>query len=102
MFGLTVGKTVVEKDEFPKPATTMDGLYKLRPVFDKESGTVTAGNASGTNDGAAAVVVTSRALAEKNGFARPMAKIVGWAHIGVDPAIMGTGPIPAVRKAVSG
>lgn len=92
------GDTVIENDEYPKPETTMEVLAKLRPAFAKD-GTVTAGNASGINDGAAAVVVMSAAEAAKRGV-KPLAKIVSWATAGVDPAIMGTGPIPASRKAL--
>ena len=77
---------------------TAESLSKLRPAFDKE-GTVTAGNASGINDGAAAVVLMSADEAEKRGIA-PLAKIKSWATAGVDPAIMGTGPIPASRMAL--
>ena len=76
----------------------MEILGKLRPAFDK-NGTVTAGNASGINDGAAVAVVMSAAEAAKRGI-KPLAKIVSWATAGVDPAIMGTGPIPASRKAL--
>jgi acetyl-CoA C-acetyltransferase len=93
------GDVVVEADEYPKPETTMEILGKLRPAFDK-AGTVTAGNASGINDGAAALVVMSAAEAAKRGVA-PLARIVSWATAGVDPAIMGTGPIPASRKALA-
>jgi acetyl-CoA C-acetyltransferase len=92
------GDVVVENDEYPKPETTFDVLQKLRPAFAKD-GTVTAGNASGINDGAAATVVMSAAEAAKRGIA-PLARIVSWATAGVDPAIMGTGPIPASRKAL--
>jgi acetyl-CoA C-acetyltransferase len=92
------GDVVVENDEYPKPETTFDVLQKLRPAFAKD-GTVTAGNASGINDGAAAAVVMSAAEAAKRGIA-PLARIVSWATAGVDPAIMGTGPIPASRKAL--
>ncbi|WP_237217146.1 acetyl-CoA C-acetyltransferase [Falsiroseomonas oryziterrae] len=92
------GDVVVTDDEYPKPETTMEILAKLRPAFSKE-GTVTAGNASGINDGAAAVVVMSAAEAAKRGVT-PLAKIVSWATAGVDPSIMGTGPIPASRKAL--
>ena len=92
------GDVVVESDEYPKPETTFDVLQKLRPAFAKD-GTVTAGNASGINDGAAAAVVMSAAEAAKRGIA-PLARIVSWATAGVDPAIMGTGPIPASRKAL--
>ncbi len=92
------GDVVVENDEYPKPDTTVEVLAKLRPAFDK-NGTVTAGNASGINDGAAAVVVMSAEEARRRGI-KPMARIVSWATAGVDPSIMGTGPIPASRKAL--
>ncbi|HEU0155506.1 MAG TPA: acetyl-CoA C-acetyltransferase [Stellaceae bacterium] len=92
------GETVVEDDEHPKHGTTVEVLAKLRPAFDK-NGTVTAGNASGINDGAAAVVLMSAEAARKRGVA-PLARIVSWATAGVDPAIMGTGPIPASRMAL--
>jgi acetyl-CoA C-acetyltransferase len=92
------GDVIVENDEYPKPETTFEVLQKLRPAFAKD-GTVTAGNASGINDGAAAAVVMSAAEAAKRGIA-PLARIVSWATAGVDPAIMGTGPIPASRKAL--
>jgi acetyl-CoA C-acetyltransferase len=84
------------QDEFPRAGTTADGLGKLRPAFDKE-GTVTAGNASGINDGAAAVVVMSEAKAKELGLT-PIARIKAFSTAGVDPAIMGTGPIPASTK----
>ena len=92
------GETVVEVDEYPKAGVTAEGLAKLRPAFDKE-GTVTAGNASGINDGAAVVVLMSADEASKRGV-EPLARIVSWATAGVDPAIMGSGPIPASRKAL--
>ncbi|WP_022727633.1 acetyl-CoA C-acetyltransferase [Fodinicurvata sediminis] len=92
------GESVVEEDEYPKHGTTAESLAKLRPAFDKE-GTVTAGNASGINDGAAAVVLMSAKEAEKRGLT-PLARIASWATCGVDPAIMGTGPIPSSRKAL--
>jgi len=92
------GDTVVDTDEHPKADTTAEGLAKLRPAFAKD-GTVTAGNASGINDGAAVVVLMSAAEAEKRGI-EPLARIVSWATCGVDPSIMGTGPIPASRKAL--
>src|SRR6267378_4504222 len=92
------GDTTVDTDEHPKHGTTVDVLAKLRPAFDK-NGTVTAGNASGINDGAAAVVLMTAAEADKRGL-RPLARIVSWATAGVDPAIMGTGPIPASRMAL--
>ena len=92
------GDTVVADDEYPKHGTTLESLAKLRPAFDKE-GTVTAGNASGINDGAAAVVLMGADEAKRRGI-EPMARIVSWATAGVDPAIMGTGPIPASRRAL--
>jgi acetyl-CoA C-acetyltransferase len=93
------GDVVVSQDEYPKPETTAEVLAKLRPAFNKE-GTVTAGNASGINDGAAAVVVMSAEEARRRGIT-PLARIVSWATAGVDPSIMGTGPIPASRKALA-
>lgn len=93
------GDVVVDDDEYIKEGVTAEGLGKLRPAFDRKEGTVTAGNASGINDGAAAVVLMSGANAEKRGIA-PLARIVSWAHAGVDPSIMGTGPIPASKKAL--
>lgn len=92
------GDVVVSEDEYPKPETSMEILGKLRPAFAKD-GTVTAGNASGINDGAAALVVMSAAEAERRGI-KPLARIVSWATAGVDPSIMGTGPIPASRRAL--
>src|SRR5437762_10872307 len=92
------GDTVVDTDEHPKHGTTFEVLAKLRPAFDK-NGTVTAGNASGINDGAAAVVLMTAEMAQRRG-AKPLARIVSWATAGVDPAIMGTGPIPASRLAL--
>ncbi len=92
------GEVTVRVDGHPKHGTTEDILSELRPAFAKD-GTVTAGNASGINDGAAAVVVMSAAEAERRGI-EPMARIVSWAQAGVDPAIMGTGPIPASRAAL--
>ena len=92
------GDIVIDKDEYPKAGVTAEGLAKLRPAFDKE-GTVTAGNASGINDGAAALVLMSADEADKRGI-DPLARIVSWATRGVDPAIMGTGPIPASRAAL--
>lgn len=87
---------VMTKDEFPKAGTTAQGLGQLRPAFLKSNGTVTAGNASGINDGAAAVVLMSEEVATKKGI-NPMARIVAVAQAGVEPDIMGTGPIPAVE-----
>jgi len=92
------GETIVDTDEYPKAGVTAEGLGKLRAAFAKE-GTVTAGNASGINDGAAAVVMMSAEEAEKRGVT-PLARIVSWATAGVDPSIMGTGPIPASRQAL--
>ncbi len=92
------GDTIVEVDEYPKHGSTIESLQKLRPAFDKE-GTVTAGNASGINDGGAAVVLMTADEAAKRGIT-PLATIKSWATAGVDPAIMGTGPIPASRKAL--
>jgi acetyl-CoA C-acetyltransferase len=92
------GDTVVDTDEYPKHGTTVETLAKLRPAFDKNGG-VTAGNASGINDGAAAVVLMNAADAAKRGLT-PLARIVSWATTGVDPAIMGTGPISASRLAL--
>jgi acetyl-CoA C-acetyltransferase len=92
------GDTVVDNDEYPKAGVTMEGIGKLRPAFDKE-GTVTAANASGINDGAAALVLMRASEAAKLGKT-PLARIVSWGQAGVDPAIMGTGPIPASRAAL--
>ncbi|MEO1793223.1 MAG: acetyl-CoA C-acetyltransferase [Pseudomonadota bacterium] len=92
------GDVVVEEDEYIRAGATLEGMQKLRPAFQKD-GTVTAGNASGINDGAAAVVLMSAAEADKRGIAS-MARIVSWAHAGVDPSIMGTGPIPSSKKAL--
>ena len=92
------GDVVVDTDEFPRFGATVDGMAKLRPAFSKE-GTVTAGNASGINDGAAAVVLMTADEAKRRGLT-PIARIRSWAQAGVDPAIMGTGPIPASRKAL--
>jgi acetyl-CoA C-acetyltransferase len=92
------GDVVVDADEYPKHGTTLEAISKLRPAFDKE-GTVTAGNASGINDGAAAVVLVKASEAAKLGKT-PLARIVSWAQAGVDPKIMGTGPIPASRAAL--
>jgi acetyl-CoA C-acetyltransferase len=92
------GDVVVDTDEYPKAGVTIDSIAKLRPAFDKE-GTVTAANASGINDGAAALVLMKASEAAKLGKT-PLARIVSWAQAGVDPAIMGTGPIPASRAAL--
>jgi acetyl-CoA C-acetyltransferase len=92
------GDIMVDADEYPKHGTTLETLKKLRAAFDK-NGTVTAGNASGINDGAAAIVLMSDKDAAKRGI-KPLARIVSWATAGVDPAIMGSGPIPASRAAL--
>ena len=92
------GETIVETDEYPRHGVTAEALGGLRPAFDKE-GSVTAGNASGINDGAAAVVLMSAEDAAARGV-KPLARIVSWATCGVDPSIMGTGPIPASRRAL--
>ncbi|MBI5013988.1 MAG: acetyl-CoA C-acetyltransferase [Deltaproteobacteria bacterium] len=92
------GDVVVDTDEFPKHGSTMEGLSKLRAAFDK-AGTVTAGNASGINDGAAALVLMTAAEAAKRGLT-PLGRIAAWATEGVDPKIMGTGPIPSSRRAL--
>ncbi|MEI6285120.1 MAG: acetyl-CoA C-acetyltransferase [Bacillota bacterium] len=92
------GETVFATDEFPRAGTTIEALTKLRPAFNKE-GSVTAGNASGINDGAAAILVMSEEKALELGL-KPLARIVAYASGGVDPSIMGMGPVPAVRKAL--
>ena len=92
------GDVVVSEDEYIRHGATMEGMTKLRPAFDKE-GSVTAANASGINDGAAALVLMSGAEAERRGL-KPLARIVSRATAGVDPSIMGTGPIPASQKAL--
>lgn len=92
------GDLTVDADEYIRHGATLESLSKLRPAFDKE-GTVTAGNASGINDGAAATLLMSEAEAARRGI-EPLARIVSWATSGVDPAIMGTGPIPASKKAL--
>jgi acetyl-CoA C-acetyltransferase len=92
------GDTVVEDDEYIRHGATLDAVAKLRPAFSKD-GTVTAGNASGINDGASAMVLMRMSEAEKRGVT-PLARIVSWATAGVDPSVMGSGPIPASRKAL--
>jgi len=92
------GDVVFDADEYPRHGASLEGMAKLRPAFDKE-GTVTAGNASGINDGAAALIVMSADEAAKRGLT-PLATIKSWATAGVDPAVMGSGPIPASRKAL--
>ncbi|TIL25347.1 MAG: acetyl-CoA C-acetyltransferase [Mesorhizobium sp.] len=93
------GDTIVDQDEYIRHGATIEAMIKLKPAFDKE-GTVTAANASGINDGAAAVVLMTEAEAAKRGIT-PLVRIVSWATAGVDPQIMGTGPIPASRKALA-
>ncbi len=93
------GDTVVDSDEYIKHGVTLEGLAKLRPAFDPKEGSVTAANASGINDGAAVVVLMTAAEAKKRGI-KPLATIKSWAQAGVDPSIMGTGPIPASKKAL--
>jgi acetyl-CoA C-acetyltransferase len=92
------GDVIVDADEYPKHGTTLDAITKLRPAFNKE-GTVTAGNASGINDGAAAVVLMKASEAAKANR-KVLGRIASWAQVGVDPAIMGSGPIPASRAAL--
>jgi acetyl-CoA C-acetyltransferase len=93
------GDVIVDADEYPKHGTTAESLAKLRPAFDK-AGTVTAGNASGINDGAAALVLMTDKEAARRGL-KPLARIVSWATAGVEPAVMGSGPIPASRAALA-
>jgi acetyl-CoA C-acetyltransferase len=93
------GDTIVDQDEYIRHGATIDAMTKLRPAFDKD-GTVTAANASGINDGAAVAVLMTEAEASRRGIT-PLARIVSWATAGVDPQIMGTGPIPASRKALA-
>ena len=93
------GDIIVDTDEYIRDGATLDAMAKLRPAFSKD-GTVTAANASGLNDGAAALVLMSAATAEKRGLT-PLARIASWATAGVEPAIMGSGPIPAARKALA-
>ncbi|WPO83270.1 3-oxoadipyl-CoA thiolase [Chryseobacterium sp. JJR-5R] len=88
---------IFDKDEFIKPASSMEGLGKLRPAFKKEGGTVTAGNASGMNDGAAALILASEEAVKKYGL-KPKAKILGSSVAGVEPRIMGIGPVEAIQK----
>ena len=95
---LKKGNTTFNKDEHPRATTSLDTLSRLRGAF-KKHGTVTAGNASGINDGAAAVILMSKEEAEKRGL-KPLAEIKSWASCGVDPSIMGTGPIPSSKKAL--
>jgi len=92
------GDITFAQDEGPRAGTVMDSLSKLKPAFTKD-GTVTAGNASGLNDGAAALVLMTEEDATKRGLT-PLARIASWATVGVDPAIMGIGPVPATKKAL--
>jgi acetyl-CoA C-acetyltransferase len=89
--------TVVERDEHPRPETTLEGLAKLRPVFDGATGTITAGNSSGITDGGSALILMSESRANAEGR-EPLARIVSYASAGVDPAYMGIGVVPATRK----
>jgi acetyl-CoA C-acetyltransferase/acetyl-CoA acyltransferase 2 len=93
------GPVLFAKDEHPRPETTLEGLRKLPKVFKKD-GVIHAGAASGIADGAGAFVVASRTYAERRGL-RPLARLVNWGHAGVDPTIMGIGPVPAVRNALA-
>ncbi|XP_016391580.1 acetyl-CoA acetyltransferase, cytosolic-like [Sinocyclocheilus rhinocerous] len=94
------GPVEVKADEFPRHGSNIDAMSKLKPCFVKDaSSTVTAGNASGINDGAAATVLMSQSEAQRRGL-KPIARITSWAQAGLDPSVMGTGPIPAIRKAV--
>ena len=95
---LKKGSSTFKKDEHPREGISMEALQRLKTAFQKD-GTVTAGNASGINDGAAAVVLMSKKEAEKRGI-KPLAEIKSWASCGVDPAVMGTGPIPSSKKAL--
>ena len=95
---LKKGSTIFKKDEHPRDGISMEALQRLKTAFQKD-GTVTAGNASGINDGAAAVVLMSKDEAEKRGI-KPLAEIKSWASCGVDPSVMGTGPIPSSKKAL--
>lgn len=93
------GDTIVDQDEYIRDGATYDSVSKLRPVFDKE-GTVTAANASGINDGAAVLLLMTAGEAKRRGL-QPLARLASWAQAGVDPSIMGTGPIPASKKALA-
>ncbi len=93
------GDVVFDKDEHFRDGATLDDMAKLKPVFVKENGTVTAGNASDINDGASAVVLMAREVAEKRGI-KPLARLVAYGHAGVDPKIMGIGPVPATKNAM--
>ncbi len=93
------GATMFDADEHFRDGATLEDMAKLKPVFAKENGTVTAGNASGINDGAAAVVLMERSVAEKRGL-KPLARLVSYGHAGVDPKYMGIGPVPSTKKAL--
>lgn len=93
------GEVIVDQDEYIKEGVTAESIAKLRPAFDPKEGTVTAANASGINDGAAVVLLMTASEAKRRGIT-PLARIVSWATAGVDPSIMGTGPIPASKKAL--
>lgn len=93
------GDVQFDTDEHVRHDATLEDMAKLRPVFAKENGTVTAGNASGLNDAAAALVLMERSLAERRGL-KPLARLVSYGHAGVDPKVMGIGPVPATRKAL--
>ena len=90
---------VVDRDEHPRPGSTIDGLAKLKPIV-REGGSITAGNASGINDGACALLIASEAAAKRHDL-EPIARVVAWAAAGVEPRIMGIGPVPAAQKALS-
>jgi 3-oxoadipyl-CoA thiolase len=94
--GSKAGPTIVDKDEHPRPDTTLEGLFKLKP-FVRNPGTITAGNASGVNDGAAAMLIASESAVQAHGLA-PCARVVGMASAGVPPRIMGIGPVPSTRR----
>src|SRR6185436_13345968 len=94
------GPTVFDTDEHVRGESTVEGMAKLKAVFQKENGTVTAGNASGINDAAAAVVLMERSAAAKKGL-KPMARLVAYGHAGVDPKVMGLGPVSAVKRALA-
>src|SRR6185369_13298750 len=90
------GSVIVEKDEHPRPDTTVESLARLAPVFDTESGTVHAGNSSGITDGAAALVLATEEEAKKSGI-EPLGRVTAWTTAGVEPERMGIGPVPAIR-----
>ena len=98
MFDLLLGTQVIQVDEHPRHGTKLEKLQKLKAAF-QSPGSVTAGNSSGINDGAACVMLMKYSTAQSRGIV-PMAKVVAWAQAGVDPKIMGTGPIPAIKSVV--